>query len=171
MQLALFLCPYVENQHMKFTILLAFSLLALSSFAQDEIMADVPFATIEQPPLYPGCNIGDNIAKKKCMSIKVQDFVLTHFNTKKFDPLNLPPGRKRIAVRFKISSEGNIIDVEAFAQHAELEKEAIRVINALPQMSPGIQRGRKVNVLYAIPIEFFIEPPSKRKNKKQTKKS
>lgn len=156
---------------MKILALLAFSFLTLNISAQQEIIADVPFAIIEQPPIYPGCHSKDKVRLKKCMSTKIQDFVENTFNTKKFDTLSLPPGRKRVAVRFKISKEGDIIDAEATAQHPEIEIEAVRVINLLPTMEPGIQRGRKVNVLYAIPIEFMIESPSKRKNKKRSKKS
>ena len=38
-----------------------------------EIIDDVPFAVIENVPIYPGCeSAGNNAAKKKCMSSKIQ---------------------------------------------------------------------------------------------------
>jgi protein TonB len=41
-----------------------------------EIIDDVPFAVIENVPIYPGCeSAGNNAAKKKCMSSKIQKFV------------------------------------------------------------------------------------------------
>ena len=48
-------------------------------------------------------------------------------------------------------------DIRARAPHGELEEEAIRVISQLPQMKPGIQRGKAVTVPYSLPIIFEIE--------------
>ena len=45
--------------------------------ALDEEIADVPFAVIENVPVYPGCEKKRNPTprRKKCMSEKVQKFV------------------------------------------------------------------------------------------------
>ena len=53
--------------------------------------ADVPFATIENVPVYPGCKGDDNAKLKKCMSDKVSAFVAKHFDMKMIEALNLPP--------------------------------------------------------------------------------
>src|SRR5690606_2652625 len=42
---------------------------------------EIPFAVIENVPTFPGCEKGDNNAKKKCMSDKIQEFVSKKFNT------------------------------------------------------------------------------------------
>jgi len=41
--------------------------------------------------------------------------------------------------------------------HARLEKEAIRVVELLPDMTPGKQRGRPVGVKYTLPITLVVE--------------
>jgi protein TonB len=49
----------------------------------EEEIGDVPFAVIENVPIYPGCEKKKNNAeKKKCMSEKVQKFVLFPENIK-----------------------------------------------------------------------------------------
>ena len=123
----------------------------------EEEIADVPFAVIENVPVYPGCeNAGNNAAKKKCMSDKVMKFVQKKFNTELANDLGLE-GRQRISVQFKIDRNGNVVNVRARAPHPRLEQEAIKVVKALPKMTPGRQRGKAVGVLYALPILFQVE--------------
>ncbi len=123
----------------------------------EEEIADVPFAVIENVPVYPGCEkVGNNAAKKKCMSDKVMKFVQKKFNTELANDLGLE-GRQRISVQFKIDKNGNVVNVRARAPHPRLEQEAIRVVKALPKMTPGRQRGKAVGVLYALPILFQVE--------------
>ncbi|MCZ6595732.1 MAG: energy transducer TonB [Bacteroidetes bacterium] len=123
----------------------------------EEEIADVPFAVIENVPVYPGCEkAGNNAAKKKCMSDKVMKFVQKKFNTELANDLGLE-GRQRISVQFKIDKNGNVVNVRARAPHPRLEQEAIRVVKALPKMTPGRQRGKAVGVLYALPILFQVE--------------
>ncbi|MEL0240417.1 MAG: energy transducer TonB, partial [Flavobacteriaceae bacterium] len=38
-----------------------------------------------------------------------------------------------------------------------LEAEALRIINLLPNMTPGRQRGRPVKVPFSIPITFRLQ--------------
>ncbi len=124
---------------------------------EEEEIADVPFAVIENVPVYPGCeNAGNNNAKKKCMSEKVQKFVQKKFDTELANDLGLE-GRQRISVQFKIDNQGNVVNVRARAPHPRLEQEAIKVVKSLPKMTPGRQRGKAVGVLYALPILFQVE--------------
>jgi periplasmic protein TonB len=123
----------------------------------DEEIADVPFAVIENVPVYPGCeNEKGNNAKKKCMSEQIQKFVQKKFNTELANDLGLE-GRQRISVQFKIDKNGNVVDVRARAPHPKLEQEAVSVVKSLPKMTPGKQRGKAVGVLYSLPILFQVE--------------
>jgi len=125
---------------------------------EEEEIADVPFAVIENVPVYPGCeNAGNNDAKKKCMSEKVMKFVQKKFDNELANDLGLDSGRQRISVQFKIDKNGNVVNVRARAPHPRLEQEAIKVVKALPKMTPGRQRGKAVGVLYALPIVFQVE--------------
>jgi len=123
----------------------------------EEEIADVPFAVIENVPIYPGCeNESGNNAKKKCMSEKVQKFVQKKFDTELANDLGLD-GKQRIFVQFKINKSGNVVDVRARAPHPRLEREAVDVVKSLPKMTPGKQRGKAVGVLYSLPILFQVQ--------------
>lgn len=117
---------------------------------------EVPFAVIENVPVFPGCESGNNSAKRDCMSQKITEFVQKKFNTDLAGDLGLS-GRQRISVVFKIDKNGNVTDVRSRAPHPSLEKEAARVINLLPKMKPGKQRGKAVIVPYSLPIVFQVQ--------------
>jgi hypothetical protein len=122
---------------------------------KDENDLAVPFAAIDKVPAYPDC-AGDNEAMKKCFTERITAFVGENFNTKIGNDLNLS-GRQRIAVQFKIDKTGNIVDVKARAPKPQLEAEAIRIVQKLPQMQPGEQDGKKVSVIYSLPIVFEVK--------------
>ena len=118
---------------------------------------EVPFAVIENVPIFPGCeNEKGNNAKKQCMSDKIAEFVNKKFNTELAGDLGLS-GKQRISVIFKIDKNGEITNVQARAPHPGLEKEAKRVIGLLPKMQPGKQRGKAVTVPYSLPILFQVQ--------------
>ncbi|MCF7568321.1 M56 family metallopeptidase [Sabulilitoribacter arenilitoris] len=118
---------------------------------------EVPFAVIENVPVYPGCeDLVTNAEKKSCMSEKLSKFVIENFNTKKASEYGLQ-GRQRINVIFKIDKKGNIIGVRSRGPHPALEAEAIRVISSLPKIKPGMQKGKAVTVPYSLPIVFEVE--------------
>jgi len=118
---------------------------------------DVPFAIIENPPIYPGCEGKPKSQQKKCLSSSITKLVNKKFNVDLAADLGLTPGRKRIFVMFKIDRHGKVVDIRARAPHKRLEKEAIRVISLIPRMTPGKQRGRAVGVKYSLPIVFNVE--------------
>tara|TARA_B100000768_G_scaffold34234_1_gene32822 strand:+ start:79752 stop:80501 length:750 start_codon:yes stop_codon:yes gene_type:complete len=129
----------------------------------DEVMVEeiyedveVPFSVIENVPEYPGCEKGTNAQKRKCMSDKIAKFVQKKFNTDLAGDLGLS-GKQKINVMFKIDKKGNVTGVRSRAPHPRLEKEAARVINLLPKMKPGRQRGRAVVVPYSLPITFLVQ--------------
>lgn len=123
---------------------------------QEEI-AEVPFTAIEDAPIFPGCEkFASKKKRKECMSQKISSFVNDKFNTDLGQELGLS-GINKVYVRFKIDSKGKIVDVQARAPHPRLQKEAERVVNMLPKMTPGKQRGKAVEVLYSLPIIFRVE--------------
>ena len=117
---------------------------------------EVPFSVIENVPEYPGCEKGTNSEKRKCMSKKIEKFTQKKFNTDLAGDLGLT-GKQRINVIFKIDKNGNVTGVRSRAPHPRLEKEAARVVNLLPKMKPGRQRGKAVVVPYSLPITFLVQ--------------
>ncbi len=123
---------------------------------EEYVDEDVPFAIIEDVPVFPGCK-GTKAQKKACLNKSMQKHVVRKFNADLAGDLGLSPGKKKIYIQFRITKTGTIQIIGARAPHARLEKEAKRVVSLLPKMTPGKQRGRPVNVTYMLPISFNVE--------------
>ncbi|MDV7186230.1 energy transducer TonB [Lutibacter sp. TH_r2] len=117
---------------------------------------EVPFDIIEDVPVFPGC-VGNNEELKACFSKKISKFINSNFNIELASELGLHSGKQKIYTIFKIDKNGNVVDIQAKAPHKKLQKEAVRVIEQLPKMQPGMQRKVPVAVKYSIPITFSIE--------------
>ena len=63
----------------------------------------------------------------------------------------------RVYVSFMIDVNGNVVGVKSRGPDKNLEKEAQRIIDKLPKMIPGKQRGKPVRVPYSIPITFRLQ--------------
>tara|TARA_R110002049_G_scaffold17238_3_gene67402 strand:- start:2613 stop:3386 length:774 start_codon:yes stop_codon:yes gene_type:complete len=118
---------------------------------------DVIFINVEVVPIYPGCeNKKTNDDKRKCMSDKITKLVQKKFDTDLASELGLS-GKQVIRTQFKIDKTGRVIDIKARGTHPELEKEAQRVIDKIPEMIPGKQRDKNVGVIYSLPIVFQVQ--------------
>ncbi|WP_166960232.1 energy transducer TonB [Yeosuana marina] len=117
---------------------------------------EVPFAVIEQIPVYPGCENLQNTSGKRCMKDSIDAFIQRNFNPKIITNLGLR-GRQRINVIFKINIEGEVVAIRTRSSHPDLEREASRVLSLLPKMQPGKQRGKAVTVPYSLPIIFEVD--------------
>ena len=63
----------------------------------------------------------------------------------------------RVLVQFVVDSTGQVGDVRVVRSvDAELDREAVRVVETLPKFIPGRQSGRPVNVWYTLPINFKL---------------
>ncbi len=119
--------------------------------------AYVPFEFIEQVPIYPGCEKKKtNATRRKCMSDKISSLIKRKFDQDLGAELGLS-GRQVIQTQFKINKSGHVVDVKTRAPHTKLEKEAVRVINKIPEMTPGKQRDKNVSVIYNLPIVFWVD--------------
>jgi beta-lactamase regulating signal transducer with metallopeptidase domain len=131
---------------------------------------EVSFMVIDKAPTFPGCESGD----KDCFSKMVQKHFARNFNADLPNTLGLSSGRKRIFIGFKIDKEGNIVDVQARAPHKTIKEEVLRVMNALPIMIPGENKGKTVAVKYAIPFTIIVgadDTEDKAKSKNQNNNS
>src|SRR5690606_13014215 len=131
----------------------------------DIVVIDVPndvetvFTTfgVEKVPIYPGCESAKtNEERRKCMSEKLAMLIQKRFDKDLASELGLS-GRLKIDVQFKIDAQGKVTDIKTRAPRKELEKEAKRVTEKIPQMIPGKQRDRAVSVMYNLPIVFDVQ--------------
>ena len=112
---------------------------------------------VEFVPVFPGCeSLGTNEEKKACMSSKISAFISDKFRTDNFNGLSKKDVHK-IYVQFKIDASGNVTEVKARAAQKDMQDEGIRVIEKLPQMTPGRMGDTNVAVSYLVPISFKVE--------------
>ena len=63
----------------------------------------------------------------------------------------------RVLLQFEIGADGRVMNIRKRGPDRLLEEEAVRIIASLPQMKPGMQRGRPAKVGYSIPINFMMQ--------------
>ena len=122
---------------------------------EEEMEMDIPFAIIEDVPLFPGCERVAKSKRRDCFQEKMNIHIRKNF---RYPEIAQEMGiQGRVFVMFTIGSDGSIINIRTRGPDKNLEKEAKRIITKLPQMTPGRQRGRAVRVPFSIPIQFKLQ--------------
>lgn len=114
---------------------------------------DIPFAVIEDVPVFPGCE--NEKDKRACFNSMMQKHIAKNF---RYPEIAQEMGvQGRVNVMFVIQKDGSIGNVRMRGPDKNLEEEAARIIGKLPKMTPGKQRGRAVRVPFSIPITFKLQ--------------
>jgi protein TonB len=122
---------------------------------EEELDLDIPFAIIEDVPLFPGCERVAKSQRRKCFQEKIMKHINKNF---RYPEIAQEMGiQGRVFVQFMIGKDGNISGIRTRGPDKNLEKEANRIISKLPKMTPGKQRGRPVRVPFSIPITFRLQ--------------
>tara|TARA_X000000368_G_scaffold202461_1_gene159823 strand:+ start:1634 stop:2338 length:705 start_codon:yes stop_codon:yes gene_type:complete len=115
---------------------------------------DVPFAVIEDVPIFPGCERVNKSERRNCFQEQMNKHIKRNF---RYPEIAQEMGiQGRVYVNFIIAKNGNITNIRMRGPDKNLEKEAERIIGKLPRMTPGKQRGRPVRVPFSIPITFRL---------------
>ena len=115
---------------------------------------DVPFAVIEDVPIFPGCERVNKSERRNCFQDQMNRHIKRNF---RYPEIAQEMGiQGRVYVNFIISKNGSITNIRMRGPDKNLEKEAERIIAKLPRMTPGKQRGRPVRVPFSIPITFRL---------------
>ena len=116
---------------------------------------DVPFAVIEDVPIFPGCEKVKKSERRDCFQEKMNKHIRKNF---RYPEIAQEMGiQGRVYVNFIIAKDGQITNIRMRGPDKNLEKEAQRIISKLPSMIPGKQRGRPVRVPFSIPITFRLQ--------------
>ena len=120
---------------------------------EDDI--DVPFAVIEDVPVFPGCEKVKKEQLRACFQEQINKHIKRHF---RYPEVAQEMGiQGRVYVNFIIAKDGQITNIRMRGPDNNLEAEAKRIISLLPQMIPGKQRGCPVRVPFSIPITFRLQ--------------
>lgn len=116
---------------------------------------DVPFAIIEDVPLFPGCESVAKDKRKDCFQEKIQAHIKKNFT---YPDAAIDAGHQgKVFVSFIIEKDGSVSIANMRAPYPTLEKEARRIMTKLPKMTPGKQRGKPVRMTMSIPITFKLD--------------
>jgi protein TonB len=111
---------------------------------EEEEDSDQIFMIVETMPEFPG-------GQAEMMS-----FIFENLKYPDAAKENGPQGR--VTCSFVVNKDGTIVDAEVVRGiEASLDKEAIRVINAMPKWKPGLQRGKPVRVKYNLSVNFRLQ--------------
>jgi len=123
-----------------------------------EFDGELPFAVLEDIPLFPGCETVPKAKREECFNEMMNKHIKKNFNYPSRAAEDDIQGQ--VQVLFVIDKAGNIIDItpkfRGKGDGTLLEKEAARIISKLPKFTPGKQRGKAVKVKYAQPIQFRL---------------
>jgi len=110
---------------------------------EEEDAAEV-FFIVEEMPEFPG----GELALRKWIANEIKYPVIAQENGI----------QGKVYVTFVVGKDGSINNATvARGVDPSLDKEALRVVNALPKWKPGKQRGKPVNVSYTVPINFVLQ--------------
>ena len=114
--------------------------------ANDSLKKDqsITYTVVEKMPQFPGG----------------QSELMNHINKNTRYPIEAFKYKEegRVIVRFTVSETGKAINANILrGVSTSLDREAIRVINTLPDWIPGEQNGKKVSVYYTLPISFKLQ--------------
>lgn len=122
---------------------------------EEEEIIDVPFAVIEDVPVFPGCEDVEKNQLRNCFQEQMNKHIRRNF---RYPEIAQEMGiQGRVFANFIISEDGSITNIRMRGPDKNLEGEAKRIISLLPNMTPGKQRGRPVRVPFSIPIVFRLQ--------------
>ncbi len=110
---------------------------------EEKIVDDKPFVTVEQMPSFPGGEV------------EMQKFIRDNLKYPVIAQENGIQGR--VTIRFVVTKDGTISDVQVLRGiDSSCDKEAVRVVKAMPKWIPGKQNGRNVPVYFTLPVIFKL---------------
>ena len=132
------------------------SIVSSLELSREKVVEKVPFALVEEIPLFKKCVNVPIKEQKSCFNKKINHHIATNLVYPKEAHDKGIQGR--VLTQFVIDKYGNVIDINLRGPYKGelLEKEAKRIISTLPKFKPGKHNGKFVKVKYGVPISFKI---------------
>ena len=115
-----------------------------STYVEEEIEEEVPFAIVEHKPKFQG---GDQ-----------NDFTKWVFNNIVYPEIAKENGvQGRVILQFTVDKDGSVKNVKVLrGVDSSLDKEAVRVVSSSPKWEPGRQRDKPAKVTFVFPVIFQL---------------
>ena len=119
-------------------------IIAMPAPAEEDEVTNEIFTVVEDMPMFPG---GES-ALLSYIGKSVKYPVIAQENGI----------QGRVIVSFVVEKDGSVADATVVrGVDPSLDKEALRVVNAMPKWTPGKQRGKPVRVKYTLPVTFRLQ--------------
>lgn len=117
---------------------------AESTYVEEEIEEEVPFAIVEHKPKFQG---GDQ-----------NDFTKWVFSNIVYPEIAKENGvQGRVILQFTVDKDGSVKNVKVLrGVDSSLDKEAVRVVSSSPKWEPGRQRDKPAKVTFVFPVIFQL---------------
>ena len=133
------------------------TLITVKEPEKEEPTETVPYISIQNVPVFKGCEGLSKEENKKCFDKKMKKFVKRNFDASIANDLGLNSGKYKIQTQFIIDVKGNVVDIKIRAPHKRLKKQTKDLIEKLPKFTPGMQQNKPVKVRYNLPISFLVD--------------
>lgn len=116
-------------------------ILVFSTRAQNSTDKIIPLEKLEEKPVFAGC---ENHSNDNCSTLLFAQYVQENFDKEIF-----PDSIVEVIIDFKfiLGPDGKVKWQSVKTNNINFEREAVRIIETLPEYSPGSQDGKSVNVL------------------------
>jgi TonB family protein len=134
---------------------LAFAAVFCLALSTGLIAQDVAVLSPEVMPVLNSCAIIEDRAERETCS---NQGIMEHIINK----LDYPQAAKKagiegtVVVKFVIDKTGRVSETKVMKGPEELSKAAQAVVKELPGFTPGLQKGKPVNVELVLPIRFAL---------------
>ena len=119
----------------------------------EDVPDEISFMVIEDVPVFPGCE--NEKDKRACFQKMMNQHIVKNF---RYPEVAQEMGiQGRVNIMFVIQKDGSIGHIKLRGPDKILETEAKRIIEKLPKMAPGKQRGTPVKVPFSLPINFKLQ--------------
>ncbi len=121
---------------------------------EPEPVEKVPYFKVEQKPRFEECkHVEDSKELEICFMKAVASYIRENARIPEEAKRNNEMGK--VWVSFVINAQGTTEQVEVVRGVSySLDEEAIRLVEEMPKMIPGKQRGKPVSVAFTLPINF-----------------
>jgi len=119
---------------------------------QKKAKDELSFSDLDVVPTFSGCEKGD----QQCFAASLQKFLVANLDVNSLVEKEEEGTVKRCYIRFKITKEGEIAEVQTRAPNEKVKEALTAVMLKMPEAIPGEKDGEKVAVYYTLPIALKI---------------
>ncbi|WP_299162135.1 energy transducer TonB [uncultured Tenacibaculum sp.] len=116
---------------------------------------EILFNLVEEIPMFYLCKKSTKINNIKCFNKMINNHFIKNFSTYKFIDETI---NDKIFIQFSIDIHGNVINpkIKGKNNNKLLNRELQKIINKLPNFTPGKEQGLPVIVTYSFPLNLTL---------------